>query len=52
MTVKLPVKPVWLKNRTQVFLGLLSLPTNVSLYTKLELNEHLSREMQPFHHLM
>ncbi|MFS7915894.1 hypothetical protein Hanom_Chr02g00170741 [Helianthus anomalus] len=32
-TVKLPVKPVWLKDPTQVSLGLLSLPTSVSLYT-------------------
>ncbi|MFS8010066.1 hypothetical protein Hanom_Chr14g01292621 [Helianthus anomalus] len=44
-TVKLPVKPVWLKDPTQVFLGLLSLPTRASLCTKWESNLHLSREM-------
>ncbi|MFS7975455.1 hypothetical protein Hanom_Chr10g00880821 [Helianthus anomalus] len=49
--VKLPVKPVWLKDRTQVSLDLLSLPTNGSLCTKWELNLHLSREMQVLHHL-
>ncbi|MFS8017899.1 hypothetical protein Hanom_Chr15g01385831 [Helianthus anomalus] len=45
-------KLVWLKDRTQVSLGLLSLPTNASLCTKWELNLHLSREMQVFHHLI
>ncbi|MFS7990181.1 hypothetical protein Hanom_Chr11g01055721 [Helianthus anomalus] len=44
-TVKLPVKPVWLKDPTQVFLGLLSLPTSASLCTKWESNLHLSNEM-------
>ncbi|MFS7957907.1 hypothetical protein Hanom_Chr07g00671951 [Helianthus anomalus] len=40
MTVKLPVKPVWLKDQTQVSLGLLSLSTSVSLFfcTKYESN--------------
>ncbi|MFS7955122.1 hypothetical protein Hanom_Chr07g00638931 [Helianthus anomalus] len=52
MTVKLPVKPVWLKDPTQVPLGLLSLATSASLYTKWELNLHLSREMQAFHPLI
>ncbi|MFS7926850.1 hypothetical protein Hanom_Chr04g00301961 [Helianthus anomalus] len=52
MTMKLPVKPVWLKDRTQVSLGLLQLPTNASLYTKWELNLHLSREIQVIHHLI
>ncbi|MFS7928861.1 hypothetical protein Hanom_Chr04g00325771 [Helianthus anomalus] len=33
-TVKLPLKPVWLKNPTQVSLGFLSLPTSDSLCTK------------------
>ncbi|MFS7987412.1 hypothetical protein Hanom_Chr11g01022351 [Helianthus anomalus] len=47
--VKLPVKPVWLKDPTQVSLGLLSLPTNASLCTKWESNLHLSREMQALH---
>ncbi|MFS7939132.1 hypothetical protein Hanom_Chr05g00448131 [Helianthus anomalus] len=51
-TVKLPVKPIWLKDPTQVFLGLLSLPTNASLCTKWESNLHLSREMQTLHHLI
>ncbi|MFS7905588.1 hypothetical protein Hanom_Chr01g00049431 [Helianthus anomalus] len=51
--MKLPVKPVnWLKDPTQVFLGLLSLSTNASLYTKWESNLHLSREMQALHHLI
>ncbi|MFS7958817.1 hypothetical protein Hanom_Chr08g00683181 [Helianthus anomalus] len=45
-------KPVWLKNPTQVSLGLLSLPTNASLCTKWESNLHLSREMQVLHHLI
>ncbi|MFS8000616.1 hypothetical protein Hanom_Chr12g01180451 [Helianthus anomalus] len=52
MTVKLPVKLVWLKDRTQVSLGLLSLPTNALLCTKCELNLHHSREMQGFHPLI
>ncbi|MFS7906549.1 hypothetical protein Hanom_Chr01g00060551 [Helianthus anomalus] len=52
MTVKLPVKLVWLKDRTQISLGLLSLSTIVSLCTKWELNLHLSKEMQAFHHLI
>ncbi|MFS7925321.1 hypothetical protein Hanom_Chr04g00283421 [Helianthus anomalus] len=50
--MKLLVKPVWLKDPTQVSLGLLSLPTNVSLCTKCELNLHLPREIQVFHHLI
>ncbi|MFS8010217.1 hypothetical protein Hanom_Chr14g01294491 [Helianthus anomalus] len=41
--VKLPVKPIWLKDPTQVSLGLLLLPTDVSLCTKCESNLHLSR---------
>ncbi|MFS7901601.1 hypothetical protein Hanom_Chr01g00001601 [Helianthus anomalus] len=45
-TVKLPVKPVWLKDPTQVSLGLLSLPTSVSLCTKRKSNQHLSREIK------
>ncbi|MFS8008762.1 hypothetical protein Hanom_Chr14g01276721 [Helianthus anomalus] len=52
MTVKLPVKPVWLKDPTQVSLSLLSLPTNASLCTKWESNLHLSREMQALHHMI
>ncbi|MFS8029724.1 hypothetical protein Hanom_Chr17g01525641 [Helianthus anomalus] len=47
--MKLPVKPVWFKDPTQVSLGLLSLPTNASLCTKWESNLHLSREMQALH---
>ncbi|MFS7903974.1 hypothetical protein Hanom_Chr01g00030431 [Helianthus anomalus] len=50
--MKLPVKPVWLKDPTQVSLGLLSLTTNVSLCTKWESNLHLSREMQALYHLI
>ncbi|MFS7923617.1 hypothetical protein Hanom_Chr03g00262821 [Helianthus anomalus] len=50
--MKLPVKPVWLKDPTQVSLGLLSLSTSVSLYTKWESNLHLLREMQTLHHLI
>ncbi|MFS8028121.1 hypothetical protein Hanom_Chr16g01506741 [Helianthus anomalus] len=50
--MKLPVKPVRLKDPTQVCLGLLSLPTSASLCTKWESNLHLSREMQAFHHLI
>ncbi|MFS7944895.1 hypothetical protein Hanom_Chr06g00517631 [Helianthus anomalus] len=50
--VKLPLKPVWLKDPTQVSLGLLSLPTNDSLCTKWESNLHLSKEMQELHHLI
>ncbi|MFS7950221.1 hypothetical protein Hanom_Chr07g00580791 [Helianthus anomalus] len=49
--MKLPVKPVWLKDPTQVSLGLLSLPTSASLCTKWESNLHLSREIQALHHL-
>ncbi|MFS7905246.1 hypothetical protein Hanom_Chr01g00045411 [Helianthus anomalus] len=44
--MKLPVKLVWLKDPTQVSLGLLSLLTNASLCTKWESNLYLSREMQ------
>ncbi|MFS8015273.1 hypothetical protein Hanom_Chr15g01354471 [Helianthus anomalus] len=33
-TVKLPVKLVWLKDRTQVSVSLISLSTNASLCTK------------------
>ncbi|MFS8034641.1 hypothetical protein Hanom_Chr17g01583501 [Helianthus anomalus] len=51
-TVKLPVKPVWLKDPTQVSLGLLSLPTSASLCNKCESNLHLSREIQVLHHLI
>ncbi|MFS7980628.1 hypothetical protein Hanom_Chr10g00941591 [Helianthus anomalus] len=40
-TMKLPVKPFWLKELTQVSLGLLSLPTSASLCTKWESNLHL-----------
>ncbi|MFS7953705.1 hypothetical protein Hanom_Chr07g00621761 [Helianthus anomalus] len=50
--VKLPIKLVWLKDPTQVSLGLLSLPTNASLCNKWESNLHLSREMQALHHLI
>ncbi|MFS8016280.1 hypothetical protein Hanom_Chr15g01366691 [Helianthus anomalus] len=50
--MKLPVKPVWLKDPTQISLGLLSLPTSASLCTKWESNLHLSREIQVFHHLI
>ncbi|MFS7941587.1 hypothetical protein Hanom_Chr06g00478041 [Helianthus anomalus] len=50
--MKLSVKPVWLKNLTQVSLGLLSLPTSAWLYTKCKLNLHLSREIQAFHHFI
>ncbi|MFS7965926.1 hypothetical protein Hanom_Chr09g00767891 [Helianthus anomalus] len=50
--VKLPVKLVWLKDTTQVSLGLLSLPTSASLCTKWKLNLHLSREIQTLHHLI
>ncbi|MFS8013656.1 hypothetical protein Hanom_Chr14g01335631 [Helianthus anomalus] len=50
--MKLPVKPVWLKDPTQVSLSLLSLPTSASLCTKWESNLHLSREMQDLHHLI
>ncbi|MFS7944241.1 hypothetical protein Hanom_Chr06g00509731 [Helianthus anomalus] len=50
--MKLPIKPVWLKDPTQVSPGLLSLSTNVSLCIKWELNLHLLREMQVFHHLI
>ncbi|MFS7911720.1 hypothetical protein Hanom_Chr02g00121421 [Helianthus anomalus] len=50
--MKLPIKSVWLKDRTQVSLGLLLLPANISLYTKWELNLYLSRKMQIFHHLI
>ncbi|MFS7914481.1 hypothetical protein Hanom_Chr02g00153971 [Helianthus anomalus] len=50
--MKLPVKPVWLKDPTQVSLGLLSLPTSASVCTKWKLNLHLSREMQAFHYLI
>ncbi|MFS7898849.1 hypothetical protein Hanom_Chr15g01412921 [Helianthus anomalus] len=52
MTVKLPVKPVWLKDPTQVSLSLLSLPTSASLCTKWESNLHLSREMQDLHQII
>ncbi|MFS8004323.1 putative papain-like cysteine peptidase superfamily [Helianthus anomalus] len=45
MTVKLTGKPVWLKDPSQVSLGLLSLSTSASLCTKWESNLHLSREM-------
>ncbi|MFS7980528.1 hypothetical protein Hanom_Chr10g00940521 [Helianthus anomalus] len=47
--MKLPVKLVWLKDPTQVSLGLLSLPTNVSLCTKWESNLHITKEMQALH---
>ncbi|MFS8031059.1 hypothetical protein Hanom_Chr17g01541311 [Helianthus anomalus] len=50
--MKLLVKPIWLKDPTQVFLSLLSLPTNASLCTKWDLSLHLSREMQVFHRLI
>ncbi|MFS7912571.1 hypothetical protein Hanom_Chr02g00131521 [Helianthus anomalus] len=50
--MKLPVKPVWLKDPTKVFLGLLSLPTSASLCTKWESDPHLLREMQVLHHLI
>ncbi|MFS7914650.1 hypothetical protein Hanom_Chr02g00155921 [Helianthus anomalus] len=46
------MKPIWLKDRTQVSLGLLSLPTSAPLCTKWKLNPHLLREMQVFHHLI
>ncbi|MFS8029029.1 hypothetical protein Hanom_Chr16g01517531 [Helianthus anomalus] len=52
MTVKLPVKLIWLKDPTQVSLGLLSLPTSASLCTKWESNLHFSREMKALHHLI
>ncbi|MFS7902806.1 hypothetical protein Hanom_Chr01g00015661 [Helianthus anomalus] len=52
MTVKLPIKPVWLKDPTQVSMSLLSLPTSASLYTKWKSNLHLSKEMQALYHLM
>ncbi|MFS7908792.1 hypothetical protein Hanom_Chr01g00087251 [Helianthus anomalus] len=45
-------KTVWLKDPTQVSLGLLSLPTSASLCTKWESNLHLSREMKTLHHLI
>ncbi|MFS7978222.1 hypothetical protein Hanom_Chr10g00913021 [Helianthus anomalus] len=51
-TINLAVKPVWLKDPTQVSLGLVSLSTNVSPCTKCELNLHLPSEMQVFHHLI
>ncbi|MFS7937452.1 hypothetical protein Hanom_Chr05g00427681 [Helianthus anomalus] len=50
--MKLLVKPIWLKDRTQVSPSLLSLPTSALLCTKWELNLHLSRKMQTFHHLI
>ncbi|MFS7961520.1 hypothetical protein Hanom_Chr08g00716091 [Helianthus anomalus] len=50
--MKLPVKLVWLKDPTQVSLGLQSLPTNASLCTKWKSNMYLSREMQALHHLI
>ncbi|MFS7954391.1 hypothetical protein Hanom_Chr07g00629731 [Helianthus anomalus] len=50
--MKLPVKPVWLKDPTHVFVGLLSLPTSASPCTKWKSNLHLSKEMQVFHHLI
>ncbi|MFS7946230.1 hypothetical protein Hanom_Chr06g00533561 [Helianthus anomalus] len=43
--MKLPVKPVWLKDPTQVSLGLLSLPTSASLCTKWESNPLKSRAL-------
>ncbi|MFS7928543.1 hypothetical protein Hanom_Chr04g00321991 [Helianthus anomalus] len=52
MAMKLPVKPVCLKDPTQIFLGFLSLPTNASFCTRWELNLHLPREIQAFHHLI
>ncbi|MFS7927295.1 hypothetical protein Hanom_Chr04g00307361 [Helianthus anomalus] len=52
MTAKLLVKLVCFKDRTQVSLSLLSLPTSASLCTKWELNLHLPREMQAFHYLI
>ncbi|MFS7959269.1 hypothetical protein Hanom_Chr08g00689151 [Helianthus anomalus] len=50
--MKLPVKPVWLKNQTHVSLCLISLLTIASLCTKWESNLHLSREMQALRHLI
>ncbi|MFS8018186.1 hypothetical protein Hanom_Chr15g01389181 [Helianthus anomalus] len=50
--MKLPVKPVWLKDPTQVSLGLLSLPISALLCTKWESNLYLSRKMQAIHHLI
>ncbi|MFS7961675.1 hypothetical protein Hanom_Chr08g00717921 [Helianthus anomalus] len=48
----IPVKPVWLKDPTQVSPGFLSLPTNASLCIKWKSNLHLSREIQALHHLI
>ncbi|MFS7988461.1 hypothetical protein Hanom_Chr11g01035091 [Helianthus anomalus] len=50
--MKLPVKLVWLKDQTQVSMGLLSLPISFSLCTKWDLNLHLPRKIQIFHHLI
>ncbi|MFS8018990.1 hypothetical protein Hanom_Chr15g01398601 [Helianthus anomalus] len=50
--MKLSVKPVWLKDPTQVSMCLLSLPNSASLCTKWKSNLHLSREMQALHHLI
>ncbi|MFS7934673.1 hypothetical protein Hanom_Chr05g00394401 [Helianthus anomalus] len=50
--MKIPLKPVWLKDPTQVSPGNLSLLTNASLCIKWKLNLHLSRKMQVFHHLI
>ncbi|MFS7970804.1 hypothetical protein Hanom_Chr09g00825241 [Helianthus anomalus] len=50
--MKLPVKPVWLKDRTQVSLVFLSLSINASLCTKWELNLYILREMKVCQHLI